>query len=256
MATRKLYNGEVELLFNETEHLYSVDGVIVPSVTRILGVIDKPALIPWAVNETVDNLRKTLKPGTLYTQEQLDFILRDSKDARFRQSKKALNIGSEAHDWLERYIKAQILSTPAPDLPEYPPVLAAVMSYIDWEKRYTDIKYHYSERKLFSKRYMYSGTVDIVIEINGNIVAADFKTSKGIYPEYLVQSAAYAKALEEELGIDITKVAVIRIPKDGNTVEIEVADNIKGLFDIFKCCLVIWRWKNDWSPTSAKWKLP
>ena len=255
MATDKLYDGEVELLFNDKRHLYSVDGVIVPSVTRIIGIINKPALIPWAVKETVTELATKWQPGLAYTQGQIDAILHESKSARFRTSKAALNIGSDAHDWLERYVKAQILFTATPEMPENPPVLAAVQSYLDWEKTRQYIKYIHSERRVYSKRLMYSGTVDLVMEVNGEIIVADFKTSKGIYPEYMIQSAAYAKGLEEELGIEVAKIAVIRIPKDGNEVEIEVAENIDELFDVFQSCLTIWRWQNEWSPEAEKWKL-
>ena len=255
MAMEKLYDGSVELVFNEKKHLYSVDGVIIPSVTRVIGVIDKPALVPWAVKETVTELAGAWQPGVAYTQEQIDAILADSKSARFRTSKAALNIGSEAHDWLERYIKAQILLTAAPTLPEYPPVLAAVNSYIEWEKHRSYLRYIYSERKVYSVKHMFSGTVDLVMEANGSVIVGDFKTSKGIYPEYLVQSAAYAKALEEELGISVDRIAVIRIPKDGNEVEIEISDNVDELFEVFLSCLTIWRWKNEWSPDAEKWTL-
>ena len=253
MASIKLYNGEVELTFNPVKHLYSVDGVIVPSVTRVLGVVNKPALIPWAVKETVTYLQDALRPGVTYTQEQLDAILYDAKGARFRKSKDALNIGSEAHDWIERHIKAEILHTPKPELPSYPPVRAAVDSYLEWEAQQMWVVYKSSEKRIYSREHMFSGTVDIVMNAAGETIVADLKTSKGIYPEYLLQCAAYAKAYEEETGDSVSKIMVIRIPKDGNEVEVQTNDNVDELYDVFLSCLSLWRWREGWSTTAEKW---
>ncbi len=38
---------------------------------------------------------------------------------------------------------------------------------------------------------------------DGRMVALDWKTSNGIYPEYALQVAAYAKALEEMTGEEV-----------------------------------------------------
>lgn len=254
MATQTLYDGEVVLDYNDVKHLYVVDGVIIPSVTRIIGVINKPALVPWAVKETVTHLEGVWQPGVAYTEDQIKSILQDSKGARYRVSKTALNIGSEAHDWIERHVKSKVLSTPAPELPEYPPVLAAVTSYLDWEAQQMWLKYVSSERRVYSRNHMFSGTVDLVMEDpNGKLVIGDLKTSKGIYPEYLLQCAAYAKAIEEEDGVEVSRIVIIRIPKDGTDFEVQTAWNIDELYEVFLSCLNLWRWKENWSTTSEKW---
>lgn len=254
MINQRLYDGNVEMSYDPTAHLYTVNDVIVPGVTTVLGVIDKPALIPWAVRETVDHIRGVWLPDKEYTEGQIKAILSDAKSARFRTSQKALTIGSDAHDWVERYIKSRIFDIPPPELPEYPPVLSAATSYIEWENSVGTISYITSERRVASLKYMYSGTVDIMMRLDSSLVVADIKTSKAIYPEYYIQCAAYAKAIEEEDGISIDKIAVIRIPKDGGSVEVEMLENIDYLFGVFRACLVIWRWKNNWSPTNEKWQ--
>jgi len=253
MSPEVMYNGDVTMEYDPIKHMYVVDGVIIPSVTKIIGVIDKPALIYWAVNETVGYLENVLRSDTPYTDAQLAAILQDAKSARFRKSKTALNIGSDAHDWIERHIKSQILLIPKPELPEYPPVLNAVKSYLDWEEGLPWLRYVASERRIYSKQHMYSGMVDITMDINGDTVVCDLKTSKDIYPEYLLQCAAYAKAIEEEDGSTVDRIMIIRIPKDGGYVEILNATNIDELFNIYLSCLNIWRWKNEWSTTSAQW---
>jgi len=253
MINQKLYSGDVEMAYDPIAHMYTANGIIVPSVTKIVGVMDKPALVPWAVNETIAHIRDSWQEGEPYTQAQINGILSDAKEARFRVSQKALNIGSDAHEWIERYIKSKILNIPAPTLPEYPPVLNAVQSYLEWESSIDGLEYVSSERRVYSRRYYYSGTVDIIMRAGNELIVADLKTSKGIYPEYYIQCAAYATALEEEDGINIDRVAIIRIPKDGNEVEIQESSEIDTLFVIFRACLAIWRWKNNWHPESESW---
>jgi hypothetical protein len=206
--------------------------------------MDKPALIYWAVNCMADHLNEVLRPEQAYTEEQLKVIIDDAKGARFRASSKALNIGKEAHDWIERYIKGKLLKLDAPALPEYPPVLKAVQSYLDWEQN-QEIEYASSERLVYSRRYGYAGTCDAVLKMNDELVVADFKTSKDIYPEYWLQVAAYAYAVEEEDQRPVHSVAVIRIPKDGEEVEIQTVgydwriDHLKT----FMACLQVYKWK-------------
>jgi hypothetical protein len=242
----KLYDGDVTMMFDPIKHMYTANGVHVPSVTGVTGVVDKPALIHWAVNETLGHIKHVWKPGKEYTKDQIKAIIYDAKEARFRTSGRALNIGTDAHDWIERYIKSRILDLPTPESPDYPPVLNSVNAYLEWEESAGDIEYIASERKVYSQKYMYSGTVDIYMKINDELVVADLKTSKGIYPEYHVQCAAYANAISEEDDVSIDKISVVRVPKDGNSVEIEERRDVDYLFGIFRACLVIWRWKNNW----------
>lgn len=240
-----LYDGQVTLDFDPRKHAYTVNGEKVPSVTSIVGVLDKPALIWWAVNCTVDFLAETLQPNITYTSAQLKAILDDSKKARFRKSKEALNIGSDAHDWLERYVKSKVLNYQPPELPTYPPVLNAVQSYLDWE-RGQDIKYLSSERVIYGRAANYCGTCDLTLDWNGRFTVADFKTSKDIYPEYWLQVAAYANAITEEDRLnERPQLAIIRIPKDGEAVEIQSVDDEEyfDLLKVFYACLGIYNWK-------------
>lgn len=55
-----------------------------------------------------------------------------------------------------------------------------------------------SETVCFSEKYGYAGTVDAVLKIGKKLYIVDWKTSSRIYPSYLLQVAAYAKAMEEQ----------------------------------------------------------
>lgn len=53
------------------------------------------------------------------------------------------------------------------------------------------------ERRIWSGRHRYAGTVDALASIGGKFGVLDIKTSSGFYPEYNLQTAAYASALGE-----------------------------------------------------------
>ena len=109
-----------------------------------------------------------------------------------------------------------------------------------------EVAYESSERKVYSREFHYTGTADSVMRVDGRRVVADFKTSKGIYPEYLLQAAAYAHAVVEEDGGAIDDVLLIRVPKDGEAVEVaygtERGYTCEELFDVFVACLLLHRW--------------
>jgi hypothetical protein len=54
------------------------------------------------------------------------------------------------------------------------------------------------EERLVSKQHRYAGTVDVVAEIDGVVGVLDIKTSKAIYRDYGMQTAAYVAALQED----------------------------------------------------------
>lgn len=63
----------------------------------------------------------------------------------------------------------------------------------------------------------YAGQFDLLyIDDDSNIVLADLKTGKGVYPKYKKQLIAYEKALN----LDIDRVEVIRIYPDGEEWEV------------------------------------
>jgi ATP-dependent exoDNAse (exonuclease V) beta subunit len=59
---------------------------------------------------------------------------------------------------------------------------------------------------VYSARHRYAGAIDALAYREGELVALDWKTSKGLYPEYALQVAAYAKAIEEMTRQQVTEV--------------------------------------------------
>lgn len=238
-----MYNGEVTLDFNEQRHRYTLYGTYVPSVTGITGIIDKPALVPWAVNQTIGYIETIWKAGKEYTQAQVSYALKNAKSARYKTSGKAIATGNTVHQWIEEYINADMMGFPLPEHPDHPAALLGTVAFVTWVGD-NDVKFLSAERKTYSREHRYAGTVDIHMLCNGLNVVADIKTSKAIYPEYFLQVAAYALAIEEEDDIKVDEVMIIRVPKIGGEIEIKTSPRVDELSKVFLSCLKVWRWKN------------
>lgn len=71
--------------------------------------------------------------------------------------------------------------------------------YVEFCRRFPfDI--HYSEQNFVSPELGFAGTVDRVINLNGETLLVDIKTSNAIYPSYWLQLAAYEQLLTEAIG--------------------------------------------------------
>jgi len=207
----------VELAFDKRLHSYKADDVIVPSATQVLGIISKPALVPWALkmgatwlerNMFYDDTSSSEGQGVFHTKGMgLDALIKGVKAAYKTKSGDALNIGNLTHEWLEKAIKWKLGEGEAPDNPTNEGVINAVDAFRDWVKE-NDVKWLSSEEKLYNRGYKYAGTVDAIAEINGEYCVIDWKTSRAIYPEYYLQVAAYAKAVEDMKGRHVAPPAL------------------------------------------------
>lgn len=221
--THSLYGGEVTLDFLESKHWYTVNGSYVPSVTTITKVIDKPALMYWAVNCGVEFLDKALPVGEEIRIDELKkrALLDGVKTAHRKKSDKAKSIGELAHEWVEAHIKSIIATgKDTQALPVHTEIRSAVEAFLSWEQA-NEVEYVLSEKKIFSRQYEYAGTLDIKAKVNSerNRII-DIKTSTGIWTEYKIQVAAYDNAESEETGDEHDPPLIIRIPKDGGAVEV------------------------------------
>ena len=198
----KLYNGEVELVFNEKAHRYKVDGKFVEGVTTILSkVIAKDGLIQWAV----------------------DLCLKENDRLAHRMKKEAgADVGSQVHKWIESYLKdAQTVDLSGE-------ALKAAMAFLAWEQD-NKPEYIFSEKVVYSRAHKYAGTADVAFELDGKRYLADFKTANprrefkngkytgklAPYPEHFIQCAAYNVAYTEECGDDFDAYMIIYITKSG-----------------------------------------
>lgn len=164
------------------------DGKHWSRVTTICGMLDKPALVGWAANTAIDCVHAVWYKGDL---QEHDFEI--AKKAWRAHSAKAINIGKDVHNLIERRIteKLDLAELVTPAMPKE--VKKAIAAFTDFEKRYIDT-WLLSECPVRSKTMKAAGTIDAVAvmkEPAGKIYIVDFKTSTGIYEEAFLQVAAY-----------------------------------------------------------------
>ena len=194
MESYKLYNSAVELLFDPIKHRYSVDGVVVDGVTTILKVINKPALVNWSANMSAGYVEKNLKPGVALDEVQIMELVDGAKKAHRVRADQTASLGTLAHAWFDDHFSGRAPTTPVN--PELRRMTGAFLKFADTHK----VEVLETERRLYSQRFKFAGTVDLICKVDGELTVADYKTGSGIYAEMLAQCGGYHLCYEEETG--------------------------------------------------------
>lgn len=191
----------IEPAHDEKTHKYLIDGELVPSVTTVLKVLDKPALVAWAANQTAKKAteliaRKTDKDGAVHIAfSEAQEILEEARKTFRETSGDAKDIGSMVHAAIERMVLGK---------PEEPVndegVANGLIAFNQWRES-EKVKPVRVEALVGSKKYGFGGAVDFIGFIGGKLCLADWKTSTGIYDEYRIQVSAYLCAVEEMLAV-------------------------------------------------------
>lgn len=230
-----LYNGEIQLTFNPRNHQYRVVNrgrkYRVPSVTRVTGIVDKSGpLIAWAVNNTIASIRGALASGREFSDTFLEEVFEVAKRSSSGIKKEAGSIGSEAHKWIEEFTKRVSAPDPPYDPEGWPPensillppdgtpVRSCVDDFLQWFQG-RKIEFIERERPVYSRRHRFSGRLDGIARVDDVLTLVDYKTSNGVYPEYVLQIGAYAGAYQEETGARLEKAIILRLGKSDGEFE-------------------------------------
>jgi len=196
------------------------DGTAVPGVTTVLGILNKPALIKWANNLGLEGI--------------------DS--SRYVDEKAA--IGTLAHQMIADYLKGLKTDTSEYSKVEIDQAENAVLSFFEWEKAH-HIKPILVERPLVSEQWRFGGTVDCLGHINDLLYLLDFKTASGIFPEMLIQVAAYRQLVIEN-GFEVDKVAILRIGRTSDEgFEERLVNHLDKRWEIFLHALAIYNLQKE-----------
>jgi len=241
--TFSLYDGEVQLHYDPRSHAYSVNGKIVPGVTSIIQVIGKPALLYWAVNCSLAHIASVWKPGEGFTADEIKAHLMTAKAAHQRISREAANLGTKVHAWIRQFIIEFINLTEAEvklPLPDNPQVRKGCEGFLQWTQN-NKVQFIKTERKIYSRKHHYAGTLDTYALVNHRLAIIDFKTSGGIYTEMRYQLAAYREAWNEEHeNGKATDCWIVRLDKKTGEVETARFDSHAEDFSAFLGALAIY----------------
>ena len=198
------------------------DGTLVPGVTTVLGILNKPALVPWAN-----------KLG-----------LQGIEVGKFVDDKAA--IGTLAHQMIADYLRGVETDTSEYSKMQIEQAENSILSFLEWEKSHK-LEPILVEEPMVSERHGFGGTVDLIARLNDEpeLCLIDFKTSKGIFPEMFVQVAAYRElALEHEL--DVRKVRILRIGRtDDEGFEDKPVNHLAQRWELFLHCLAIYNLQKE-----------
>ena len=194
------------LRFSEKAHRYWLDGKPVPGVTTILGVLNKPALVKWSAGMVAEWVADN--PDGVETLRQMgrEPMINALKAVPWDKRDKAADRGSQFHLYAQQLLEGEDVELDADD--ELLPVIENALRFLDeWE-----IEPILVEAPVASREHWYAGTADIFAKykhpVTGHqgVAIFDWKTSRGIYPEYAMQLNAYAFADFAGLGDDIKPV--------------------------------------------------
>jgi hypothetical protein len=163
------------------------NGDPVPGTTTICGISkDSGGLIQWAYKTGKEHGR------LMALGQEAPKHLYDVVD-------KAADIGTLAHECCEMDIRG----LPLPEIPadKREQVMTAYGQFQSW-KNQTRLKIVGTEVPLVSEKHQFGGTLDFVCEIDGVLCLGDFKTSGAVYPEMLMQLAAYRELWNENHNTD------------------------------------------------------
>ena len=192
--------------------IYEINGKKYPSVTTILSLLNKPALVPWAAKMTAAAFKNAVVSNIdTLNLDLLDEIEIESKKIYRKKSEEAMSIGTRVHEIIEQWIQSDGKITP--DEVSDPYAKKGLEAFLSWgEAREIEIvnnEVQVTDNKLFAGRY------DLLAYVDGKLTLVDFKTSTGVWFEYWLQLGGYAIASDEP----VEQIAVLRIDKETGELE-------------------------------------
>lgn len=240
------YNNTVKLRYEAKGHKYYLvtpTGMIEQDgVTSTVHIIDKSdALIAWAVKMMAQKLLDTMPRDSISPDNfiapmsygEFEQHVLASKSAHKDKLDEASNIGHLAHNWIEQYITACLQSNLTRkaylfnNLPLQEQAANCCRAALSWMDDH-NIRWISTEKKIYSLMFGYAGTMDGLCWVDScqdpkccrenfidRLSVADWKTSNELYPEYLLQTAAYMQAYMEEFPEErVVDRWVIRLGKE------------------------------------------
>jgi hypothetical protein len=190
---------------------YKLDGKSMTGVTTITNMQAKGFLITWAASEAY-------KDCVNLSKEDIQEIVKNKQYAHTRKSDNAKDKGTQAHDYVEKFVKTYIeTKSYVRDTIEDEEVKTSIERFYNWAEE-NKVDFLGSEVSVYSRTHWYAGSFDFICKIDDKILLGDFKTSKSIDDTYFAQCAGYAIAVEEnDETVKFDGVIIVRsiLAKDG-----------------------------------------
>ena len=197
-------------------------GKRLPGVTTVIGILNKPLLVPWANNLGLQGINVR------------DYV-----------SDKA-DIGTLVHEMMFCDLSGEKVDTSYYTGQQIDIAENSFKKYLRWKKEHT-IEPILLEEGMVSEKFQYGGTIDNYCLIDGVLTLIDYKTCKALYSEHFIQVSAYRQPLRE-YGHKVKNCAILRVGRD----EMEgfeyvpiPAKKLALCWKMFKHCLAIYKLKKQ-----------
>jgi CRISPR/Cas system-associated exonuclease Cas4 (RecB family) len=187
------------------------------SVTNFLGILNKPALVPWAAKMSAEYFKDEIDAivaGELDIRSMdIDDIVKNAKAHYKKKSEEATQYGSMVHQYVTEYFGFGQL----PEDPVVNKLVISAIAKITGELRMTVTE---SEKMVYYRK-AYAGTLDLIGDgqpvghKTPKRIIVDIKTGRGrVYEEALIQVSAYALAEEELQKRKVDLAVILPLNKD------------------------------------------
>jgi len=230
---------------------YTPTGIVYPSVTTKLGIIDNPRLKRWAARLAVE-----------YIDRNWD-IVPQNRDAHYNAAilahedelKDAGGIGTQGHGIIEQYLLRWLKTGEKPPdirtfiFGEDARLWAITRSCEAFINDFNAVPVA-SELLVASQRYGFAGTLDSLLMIQKDdkqiFAIGDWKSSNDIHkPEYAMQVAAYWQALWEMTGLRPSELLIVRLDKLKMKYEVLRVTDRPAAFKAFKHASALYDYMNS-----------
>lgn len=212
------------LLIVSDKSLRLKDGTRVPGATTVIGLLDKPFLVPWANRlgfkgiDSTEYTNKAAKRGTLIHTVLESHVLNEEVEIDMSQ-----------------YTESEISNA-----------VEHLNYYKEWEAKHK-VEPIWCEHPLVSETYKFGGYVDFYAKVDDKYTVIDFKTSKRINEEYFLQLSSYV-VLFEENDLPVDQIMVLNVGKNPEDKFIEAnksIDETRNYFKLFKALLDVYWIKKE-----------
>lgn len=218
--------------------------VKLPGVTSILGMLPKEFLRYWAAKEVATTAVEELGTVVQMTLRDPSAAIDHLKKAPDRNTRKAADIGTAAHDLFELMARGKPIGRVHPDLEPF-------VRHFDEYLRVCKPEYKFLEETVWSDTHGYAGSFDAYGVIDGERLWMDNKTTRsGIHEEVGIQLAAYRFAdsiIREDGGrVPMPEAdggAVLHVRPEGWKLVPVRAD--RELFDVFLHLREVFRYEKE-----------
>jgi hypothetical protein len=207
---------------------------LLPSVTTVLKILEKPALTAWKIEQAVLAVMTTPRLPGEETDDFIERVLKTDKE-QDKERDAAAQLGTDIHAAIEDALNGE---TVREDLNVYvKPVLMALTDFGVKEE---------TEMVVVGKGY--AGRTDALFRSGLTRTLVDFKTTKKIpkesYIEHRLQLAAYAFCAQAV----VSTVNVYISTTEPGKIAVCVNEDTHADFKAFKHLLAVWQHINDYRP--------